>query len=74
MIGHPELVARTPNEEHLPLQVTSGDRPPRGTTLYLVPRHVCPTINLAEEAVLLEKGCEPRVVRVSARAHELALS
>jgi len=74
VLGHPELVASTPNEEHLPLHVTRGEQPARGTPLYLVPRHVCPTINLAEEAVLLEHGSEPRVVRVSARAHELALA
>jgi D-serine deaminase-like pyridoxal phosphate-dependent protein len=70
VIGHPELVPLTPSEEHLPLSVTSGERPRRGDVLHLVPRHVCPTVNLAEEALLVEGG-EVRIVAVSARAHDL---
>ncbi len=70
VIGRPELVALAPSEEHLPLSVTRGERPRRGEVLYLVPRHVCPTVNLAEEALLVDRG-EVRVVAVSARAHDL---
>lgn len=40
VLAHPNLVARRPSEEHLPLDVVSGDRPPRGTPLLLFPRHV----------------------------------
>jgi D-serine deaminase-like pyridoxal phosphate-dependent protein len=68
-LGRPELVAMTPSEEHLPLRVTSGPGPRRGETLILVPRHVCPTVNLAEEAILLESGRPPRAVPVEARGH-----
>ena len=60
----------TPNEEHLPIRVT-GDRPARGSELLLVPRHICPTVNLAEEAALIEGGKLKQVVRVAARAHDL---
>ncbi len=70
-LGHPELVGRRPNEEHLPFTVNAGPLPPRGTQLYLFPRHVCPTVNLAEEAVLVEAGEILDIVAVSARAHEL---
>jgi len=70
-IGHPELVALTPNEEHLPLRVNSGAAPPRGTELLLVPRHVCPTVNLAEKAVLMENGLLREIVEVIGRAHDL---
>ena len=73
VLGRPELVARTPNEEHLPLHVSAGPRPARGTMLQLVPRHVCPTVNLAEEAVLIEDGEVRDVVPVAARAHEILL-
>lgn len=66
----PNLVARTPSEEHLPFDVVDGDAPKRCTILALVPRHVCPTVNLAEEALLID-GSDLRVVPVSARAHEL---
>lgn len=72
VVGHPELVAQRPSEEHLPFRVEKkGILPERGTPLLLVPKHVCPTVNLAEEALVLESGSEPRVVPVSARAHEL---
>lgn len=70
VLGRPELVPGTPNEEHLPLTVTAGERPPRGTELLLVPRHVCPTINLAEQALLLD-GERASVADVAARTHEL---
>ena len=73
VIGHHHLVAQPPSEEHLPLHVTSGARPARGTPLHLVPKHVCPTVNLAEQAVLMDEGAVQDVVRVSARAHELLL-
>jgi len=72
-LGHPELVAQAPSEEHLPLVVTSGAGPARGTVLMLVPRHICPTVNLAEQAVLVEGGCVHSTVAVSARAHDVWL-
>ena len=72
VLGHPELRARVPSEEHLPLDVLSGPAPERGAGLLLFPRHVCPTINLAEEAVLVDGERLVGVVPVKARAHELA--
>ena len=69
-LGHPGLEALTPSEEHLPFAVRSGKPPRRGSELYLVPRHVCPTVNLAEQALLVDGG-EITVSRVRARAHDL---
>jgi len=69
-LGYPGLDALTPSEEHLPFAVRSGERPPRGSELYLVPRHVCPTVNLAEQALLVD-GEDIFVSRVRARAHDL---
>ena len=71
VLGHPGLVAQSPSEEHLPLRVVDGDLPPRGTELLLVPRHVCPTVNLAETLLLVERDQQARVVEVAARAHDL---
>ncbi|MSR63073.1 MAG: D-TA family PLP-dependent enzyme [Planctomycetes bacterium] len=71
VLGHPGLVAQAPSEEHLPLAVTSGAAPARGAVLMLVPRHICPTVNLAEEAVLVENGRVHSTVPISARAHDL---
>jgi D-serine deaminase-like pyridoxal phosphate-dependent protein len=70
VLGHPELRAMTPSEEHLPLRVLTGSAPLRGTLVYLVPRHVCPTVNLSEAAILMEGGELRGIVPVSARAHE----
>jgi D-serine deaminase-like pyridoxal phosphate-dependent protein len=69
--GWPGLVAQRPSEEHLPLAVVTGDAPPRGARLRLWPRHVCPTINLADEAALIEDGAVVGVATVAARGHEL---
>ena len=73
VLGHPELVPLRPSEEHLPLSVRSGPLPARGTELLLVPRHVCPTVNLAEQAILVENGEVREIAPVSARAHDLLL-
>ena len=70
VLRYPGLRALTPSEEHLPLRVTDGSRPERGCGLMLIPRHVCPTVNLAEEALLVAGGEVRSIVPVSARAHE----
>jgi D-serine deaminase-like pyridoxal phosphate-dependent protein len=71
VIGHPELVPLRPSEEHLPLAVRSGTAPSRGSLLMLVPRHVFPTVNLAEQAILVSEGEVREIAPVSARAHDL---
>jgi D-serine deaminase-like pyridoxal phosphate-dependent protein len=71
---HSELLALTPSEEHLPFRVTEGPRPARGTELLLVPRHVCPTVNLAEQAWVIDPDSdEVSIQEVTARAHDLQL-
>jgi len=73
VVGAPGLEAQRPSEEHLPLRVADGERPPRGAMLALVPMHVCPTVNLAEEALLFDGGAFLGAAPVRARAHELLL-
>jgi D-serine deaminase-like pyridoxal phosphate-dependent protein len=70
-LGWPTLAALTPSEEHLPFRVTRGEPPRTGERLLLVPRHVCPTVNLADEAVLVEDGEVRDRVPVAARGHEV---
>ena len=70
-VGHPELEALTPSEEHLPFRVHARARPERGSILLLVPTHVCPTVNLAEEALLIDEGRFVGAVSVRARGHDL---
>jgi D-serine deaminase-like pyridoxal phosphate-dependent protein len=77
VVGHPELVPLKPSEEHLPIQSRDGmDIPEVGSKLYLVPRHVCPTVNNFDEALLVEDGRIIGVERITARGHErpIALS
>lgn len=71
VLGRPGLSAATPSEEHLPLEVLAGDVPVLGEELLLVPRHVCPTVNLAEQVVLMEGGQFVGLEDVEARAHDV---
>ena len=70
-VGHPELTPLSPSEEHLPLEVKEGAEAPRiGDFLYLIPRHVCPTVNNFDAALIVRKGTIEQVEKVSARGHE----
>lgn len=73
-LGHEHLIARTPSEEHLPLdRIAEGPVPAAGARLRLVPRHVCPTVNLADEAVLVDGDRIVGVAVVRARGHEVGV-
>lgn len=68
IVGHPEYLPRHPSEEHLPVDVSAGTPlPERGHTLWLVPQHVCPTVNNFDHAVIVEGGRVVAVERVTAR-------
>ncbi len=71
-LGHPELEGQSPSEEHLPMQV-SGTAPPVGAELFLLPRHVCPTVNNFDSAILVRNGSLEKVERVTARGREFPL-
>lgn len=71
VIGHPELTPLSPSEEHLPFAVRQGSNPPHvGDLLYLLPRHVCPTVNNFDAALIVRSGTIESVESVSARGHE----
>lgn len=68
VIGHSEYIPRHPSEEHLPVDVPAGaPLPPRGQLLWLLPSHVCPTVNNFDHAVIVSDGKVQRVERVTAR-------
>lgn len=71
--GRPDLAPLKPSEEHLPIEVKAGARPDIGAALYLIPRHVCPTVNNFDEALIVEGGRVIGVERVTARGHERPL-
>ena len=71
VLGHPELTGIGPSEEHLPLTVKEGaEPPPVGEVLYLLPRHVCPTVNLFDDALIIRGGAVESVECVTARGRE----
>ena len=72
VVGHPELEPLTPSEEHLPVRATDGAAIPNvGELLYLVPRHVCPTVNNFDHAAIISGGNLIAVEPVSARGREI---
>lgn len=74
ILGHAELTPLSPSEEHLPLAVTEGATAPLvGEPLYLLPRHVCPTVNNFDSALLVRDGQIETVEKVSARGREAPL-
>ncbi|MBL7008717.1 MAG: alanine racemase [Planctomycetes bacterium] len=74
VLGWPGLEPQEPSEEHLPLVARDGRTPPVGARVELVPRHVCPTVNLYDEALLMEGEEIVAVVPVAARGHSTVSS
>lgn len=74
VVGHPQLVPLAPSEEHLPMSLQKEALPPQvGDALYLLPRHVCPTVNNFDFALLVRNGEIESVEKVSARGREAPL-
>lgn len=74
VIGHPEYQPRQPSEEHLPIDVPKGRAlPERGELVWLLPSHVCPTVNNFDHAVIVEGGTIRGIERVTARGRHAPL-
>ena len=74
VMGHRELTPLSPSEEHLPMAVEEGAAAPQtGEVLYLLPRHVCPTVNNFDSALLVRDGEIKSMESVSARGREAPL-
>jgi D-serine deaminase-like pyridoxal phosphate-dependent protein len=71
VLGRPDLRPLKPSEEHLPVDATAtGDVPAIGSQVYLLPKHICPTVNNFDEALMVVGGEIRGLERVSARGHE----
>jgi D-serine deaminase-like pyridoxal phosphate-dependent protein len=72
VLGRSDLAPAKPSEEHLPIDMTDESEPaPRiGEKLYLVPRHICPTVNNFDHALLISAGRVNGIERVTARGRE----
>lgn len=74
IIGWPELQPDKPSEEHLPINIPAGSSAPTvGDRIYLIPRHVCPTVNNFDHALIIESGRIVRIERVTARGREIPI-
>jgi D-serine deaminase-like pyridoxal phosphate-dependent protein len=72
VVGHPELTPLGPSEEHLPMAVAEGAAGPKvGEILYLMPRHVCPTVNNFDCALLVRGNRADVIEKVTARGREM---
>jgi D-serine deaminase-like pyridoxal phosphate-dependent protein len=75
VVGRDDLVPGHPSEEHLPIDVPEGaETPVLGESLYLVPRHVCPTVNNFDHAVIVSRGKVIAVEEITARGREHPLT
>jgi D-serine deaminase-like pyridoxal phosphate-dependent protein len=74
VLGNADLQPLKPSEEHLPVQVAASFATPKlGERLYLVPRHICPTVNNFDHALIVRDGHIVAVERVTARGREVPL-
>lgn len=71
VVGRPDLKPLKPSEEHLPMEVAEGATPPAiGELLYLLPRHICPSVNNFDDAVIVVSHRIVGIEKVTARGHE----
>jgi D-serine deaminase-like pyridoxal phosphate-dependent protein len=70
VVGHPEFEPQAPSEEHLPIRINGGTVPHIGDQLYLLPRHICPTVNNFDQAMIVRGGKIVGLAPVSARGRE----
>lgn len=73
VMGRSEVMPRSPSEEHLPLQLNESRGLSLGEALYLLPRHVCPTVNNFDLALAVRGGKIVSVEEVTARGREAPL-
>ncbi|MGE0405993.1 MAG: alanine racemase [Candidatus Korobacteraceae bacterium] len=74
VLGWPNLRPLRPSEEHLPLQVEDGSPVPKiGEVLYLLPRHICPSVNTFGHALIVKNGDVTGMERVDSRGREAPL-
>jgi D-serine deaminase-like pyridoxal phosphate-dependent protein len=71
VLGHPDWTPLKPSEEHLPIDTGDpNDVPAVGCLVYLLPRHICPCVNLFDTALAIDGGEVVGTIRLDARGHE----
>jgi len=70
-LGKLALQPLAPSEEHLPMRVPDNSAVPAiGSVLFLLPRHICPSVNNFDHAVIISDGKLVAVESVSSRGRE----
>jgi D-serine deaminase-like pyridoxal phosphate-dependent protein len=69
----PDAVAVMHNEEHLLIETAHAATYTIGAALYGVPRHVCPTVALHAEAVVIRDGRAAERWKITARDRRLSI-
>jgi D-serine deaminase-like pyridoxal phosphate-dependent protein len=69
----PDAVAVSHSEEHLVIESPRAERFSVGDGLYAVPRHICPTVALHAEAVVIREGRATDRWRVNARDRRITV-
>jgi D-serine deaminase-like pyridoxal phosphate-dependent protein len=69
----PEAKAVTHSEEHLVIETSRAAEFAVGDVLYGIPRHVCPTVALHAEAIVIQKGNATERWKVASRDRRLTV-
>jgi D-serine deaminase-like pyridoxal phosphate-dependent protein len=68
IVGYPNAVLTRVNDHHGVAEVPKGSRRPAvGEVVFIVPNHVCPVVNLADELLVVQRGAVVDRWRVDAR-------
>jgi D-serine deaminase-like pyridoxal phosphate-dependent protein len=69
----PDAVAVVHSEEHLVVETPRAEEFAIGATLHGIPRHVCPTVALYSEAILVRSGEAVETWPITARARRITI-
>ncbi|MFM1770554.1 MAG: hypothetical protein RJA22_3083 [Verrucomicrobiota bacterium] len=73
LLGLPDAHFVAHNEEHLVIETDRAAELPVGAPIYGIPRHICPTVALHGEAVVVRDGVAVERWKVTARERRLTL-
>ncbi|UIR57374.1 D-TA family PLP-dependent enzyme [Sphingobacterium sp. SRCM116780] len=70
-LGNRDMELVSQSEEHLVVKVRNSSDYPIGTPFYGVPKHVCPTVALYEEMLVVEDGKVSKSWKIKARDRKI---
>jgi len=71
ILGWPHLRPGSPSEEHLPVAIGAQPAPAFGELCWLIPEHVCTTVNLYRRALLIDEAGVVGESPIAAAGHRL---